>query len=204
MLTALHHNGTRVFTPDEVSAIRLQIQDPRLRALFNVMLFTGMRFSEIKQLIEQPDRYRPDRKIIRIKSTKAAAKRKERTIYLNALGARAVEEFLQDPYLVTLSTWKRDMQQWATRAGLAQLAQYEQTRMYAGSEKMIKYNPCGINVKSTRKTWEAWLIAVYSDKLEMVQAVQGHSDTTELEHYMTIGFTRDEQKQIKEIVGDLL
>jgi len=54
--------------------------------------------------------------------------------------------------------------------------------------------------KSTRCTWEAWLIHTYPPRVFEICLSQGHDETTSLNHYMGIGFTPMEKEQIKQWV----
>ncbi len=42
--------------------------------------------------------------------------------------------------------------------------------------------PRGLSVKSTRKTWESWLVASYPDRFLLVSMSQGHTEFTALKH----------------------
>ncbi len=76
---------------------------------------------------------------------------------------------------------------WAKRARITALPGYEQDN-----------NPTGITVRTTRKTWESWLLASYPDKVINITLSQGHTETTALRHYFNISFTPAERQALKE------
>ena len=47
----------RILSPAEARAIRSAIETPHLRTLFDVLLYTGVKFAELRQLPDDPDRY---------------------------------------------------------------------------------------------------------------------------------------------------
>ena len=70
-----------------------------------------------------------------------------------------------------------------------------------------------INNKSFRKTWESWLVFYYPDKALQIALSQGHTTTTQYEHYLNIPFERlkaaiaevvQENLEIKKKIGERL
>ena len=57
--SALTCNSSRVFTPIEADKIRDVIEKPSSKALFNLMLYTGLRLAEVQQADKQPRDIRP-------------------------------------------------------------------------------------------------------------------------------------------------
>ena len=72
----------RILTPAEVAAIRSVIGRPRLRILFDVMLSTGMRYADLRQVLAEPDRFDEERGTISI----LTRGKKQRTVVLGDRG----------------------------------------------------------------------------------------------------------------------
>lgn len=180
--------GSRIFTPLEVKRIQRVINKPSLLALFNLLLFTGMRLSEVAELARKPLLFDPIRRCIEIHSTKAKAAQAVRKIRLNDQGIEAVKEYLKNPYVPSCpSTWQQNLIRWSRQAHLTEFS-------YPDSPS----NPYKVTVRSTRKTWESWLIACFEDKLPSITKSQGHTEMIGLKHYMDFGFMADELEQIRE------
>jgi integrase len=192
MSSALVSNGSRVFTPDEVKAIRSVISKPSLLALFNLLLYTGMRLSEVRQLVDNPLIFDKERKTILIVSGKTKATQKDRNILLNEKGLQAVRGFLKNPvYPQSPFAWQKNLIRWCRAAHLAELPNpdYESNRY-------------GVTVRSTRKTWESWLMTCHEDKAVRIALSQGHKESTQIGHYLNLLFTDEEYNQICEEVSD--
>ena len=149
-----------------------------------------MRLTEVKQLIMNPKLFDEERKSMLIKSTKKEAKQKTRNVILNPKGIEAVKEFLKNPYYPSSPfVWQKNLIRWCRNAHLEELQIVEH-----------ESNPYGITVRSTRKTWESWLIAVYREEIVMVTSSQGHKETTAIAHYIGLNFTEAEYQDICEEV----
>jgi hypothetical protein len=72
-------------------------------------------------------------------------------------------------------TWKDDLRRWAVNGHL---------------------DPININVKTTRKTWESWLLASFPNDIIKVTLSQGHNSITALQHYMGIGFNDQDKAEM--------
>ena len=193
MSSALHCNGSRVLTPPEADAIRRSASKPTSRALFDVLLFTGLRFSELRQLATDPTVYDETRRQLQIVSTKAKATQGMRNVWLCDKGRVAVQAFLDLGAKMpgNVSTYQGNLIRWAHLAGLAPL----RTATAAS-------NPAGVTARTTRKTLESWLLATYPAEVWNVISSQGHNETTALKHYFNIGFTAAEREAIRaEVVG---
>lgn len=178
--------GSRIFTPLEVKRIQKVISKPSLLALFNLLLFTGMRLSEVAELARKPLLFDPVRRCIEIHSTKSKAKTAVRKVRLNDQGIEAVKEYLKNPYVPSSSsTWQNNLIRWSRQAHLTEFD-------YPDSPS----NPYKVTVRSTRKTWESWLISCYEEKLPTITKSQGHTETVALKHYIDFGFMQDELEQI--------
>ncbi len=188
--SALTCNSSRVLTPEEAYQTRAVIEKPSARALYDLMLYTGLRLAEVKQLAENPGIFDQERRTITIKSGKAKASQISRNVCLSDKGLLAVEEYLKTPSVPkSPSAWQNNLIRWAQRARLTTLPGQEQSS-----------NPTGITVRTSRKTWESWLLAAYPDKVINIVLSQGHTETTALRHYFNISWTQAEREAIKEQV----
>jgi len=188
MASALTCNSSRLLVPDEANKIRDRIEKPSLRALYDLLLYTGLRLVEVKQLAENPAIFDPDRRTITIKSGKTRASQLSRNVCLSDKGLEAVVEYLKNPTVPTSPhVWQDNLIRWSRRAGLPDLPGRE------GSA-----NPTGITVRTTRKSWESWLLSAYPDKVINITLSQGHTETTALRHYFNISFTPAERAAIKD------
>lgn len=193
MPSALSVAGSRVLTPAEADAIRSVISKPSSKALFDLMLYTGLRFSEVRQLAETPAIFDEERRRLYIRSTKAKANGPKRDVVLGDRGRAAVRIFLDLGAKVpaSVSAWQQNLIRWADLAGLAPLP----TATTAG-------NRTGITARTTRKTWESWLLAACPAEITRITLSQGHSETVALRHYLSAAWTEDEIEAIRlEVAG---
>ena len=195
MPSALSVAGSRVLTPTEADALRTVISKPSSKALFDLMLYTGLRFSEVRQLADNPAIFNEGRNRIEIASTKPKAKAKgpKRDVVLGDRARAAVRTFLDLGAKVpaSVSAWQQNLIRWADAAGLAPLP----TATTAG-------NPTGITARTTRKTWESWLLAACPAEITRITLSQGHSETVALRHYLSAAWTEDELEAIRlEVAG---
>ena len=188
--SALTCNNSRVLTPEEADRIRTVIEKPSSRALFDLMLYTGMRLSEVVQLRDSPAIFDQERRTITIKSGKAKATQISRNVCLSDKGLLAVEEYLKNPSVPSSPhVWQANLIRWAQRARLKALPGQEQSG-----------NPTGITVRTSRKSWESWLLAAFPEKVINIVLSQGHTEATALRHYFNISWTQGEREAIKEQV----
>ena len=191
MASALTCNGSRVLTPGEADSIRRVISKPSNRALFDLMLYTGLRLEEVRQLIEHPEIFDEERRLLVIKSGKAKASQKSRNVILSDKGVEAVRAFLQAPKMpASSSAWQTNLIRWSKIAGLSHLPD----RSGEGG------NVYGITVRTSRKSWESWLLTAYEGKAVKIALSQGHTESTALGHYLNLSFTDQEREAIVEEV----
>ena len=187
MVSALICNGSRVLTPGEATSIRRVISKPSNRALFDLMLYTGLRLEEVRQLIEHPEIFDEERRLLVIKSGKAKASQKSRNVILSDKGVEAVRAFLQAPKMpASSSAWQTNLIRWSKIAGLSPLP----GRSEEGG------NVYGITVRTSRKSLESWLLTAYPDRAAWIALSQGHTETTALGHYLNVSFTDQERSDI--------
>jgi len=191
-VSALICNGQRVLTPDEVTAIQSVITKPSSRALFDLLLYTGLRLSEVKQIVDNPAIFDEKRKIITITSSKKEATQKTRNVHLCDNGITAVKAFIQNPQIPSSpSAWQMNLIRWCKSARIEPLA---------GKDPLDTGNIFGITVRTTRKTLESWLLTAYPDRSVYVALSQGHTVLVQLQHYLNLSYTEEERAEIKELV----
>jgi len=195
MSSALVSNGSRVLTPTESDAMRAVIAKPSNRLLFDLLTFTGLRLTEVQQLVAFPNVYDPERRIITIRSGKALATQRTRNVRLCDRGVAAVERFLERPKVpASSSAWQQNLIRWARAARLVPIPGKEHDA----------YNPCGLTVRTTRKTLESWLLASYPAMATYVALSQGHTEITAMRHYLNLSFTPEERAMIADQVAGWL
>lgn len=144
---------------------------------FDTLLQTGMRYIEVQRLHDHPGWfdgnfiYLPKEAVL-----KSWRVQKERNVRLTPRGREAVAKFFTVKNLPGGETWKENLQRWALKVGL---------------------DPVGLGPKTTRKTWESWLMVTYPERfLEVVQS-QGHDVATSLNHYLNMPFTEQDKVRMK-------
>ena len=166
---------TRIFRPYEVTTLINAIPKIEYKTMFETLLYTGARYTELEKLQQHPQWFMNNS--IKMYSSKPKAIYEERYIRLNPQGQRAVSYFLRSkkklPHYVT---WDENLKRWSKDAGM---------------------NTTGISIKSTRKTWESWLVTMYPKQLELIFLSQGHSGLTALKFYLMLPFTEQDIEQMK-------
>lgn len=191
MTSALTCNGSRVLTPGEAALIREVISKPTNRALFDLMIYTGLRLEEVRQLIAVPEIFDEERRRLVIKSGKDKATQKERDVKLCDKGIEAVKAFNKAPKMPSSSSaWQMNLIRWCKAAGITPLP----------GRADDSGNIYGVTVRTSRKTLESWLLTAYPDRAAWVALSQGHTETTSLRHYLNLSFTDEERAAIPDEV----
>lgn len=180
-------SGVRILRPSEYEDIREVIKNMEHQLILDTALLTGMRWVELQRFSAHDEWYDPKGGYIflpREASRKKKRTLKERYVYLSSRGKAIVPLFLKigrkPPSRIT---WNENLKRWAERAGL---------------------DPVGLSAKSTRKTWESWLMASYPDRVLMIAMSQGHTQLTAMNHYLNIPFSAGEKERIKEYTAGWL
>ena len=173
--------GTRVFRPNEFKALLDGCPKIEYKTMLQALLYTGMRYVELQRFQKYPSWFDGDF----IHLPKEASRKKKRTqrerwVRLNNQGKMIVQYFsqLKRP-LPSYQSWNDNLRCWANRANL---------------------DPEGLSVKSTRKTWESWLMFNYPSQMASITLSQGHTQITSLEHYVNMPFTEEDRIRIKNYV----
>jgi len=175
--------NVRVLRPWEYKLLRSGITKKEHRVNFEALLFSGMRYVEAVRLLEKPEMYEPRNGRIHLDSfaiRKKLIKLKERYVILNPLGKYIVEAFIsQNHPLPSYNVWTDNLIRWASNSGL---------------------DPRRLSPKTTRKTWESWLVTKYPMMTNIVFTSQGHNDFVALKHYVTLPFNEQDKKDMEEFV----
>ena len=173
----LTKKGVRIFRPDELQKLIKAIPRSLDLIRFETALYTGARFVELQKLKKHPEFFTGNSIRMTTKKTKAISD--ERYIQLNERGCRAVKQFLeQKKRLPAREGWNASLKRWCKYAGV---------------------DPTGVSAKSTRKTWESYLVTSFPSCTPTIFVSQGHTGMTSLQFYLTLGFTDDEKQQIKKL-----
>jgi hypothetical protein len=60
--------------------------------------------------------------------------------------------------------------------------------------------PDYMSPKTTRKTWESWLVWYYPEKFATIFGSQGHNELTALRHYVNLPFNTRDKEEMKSFV----
>lgn len=173
--------GVRILRPNEWEALLKNVVRKRHRIMLQTLLYTGMRYIELKRFQDYPSWFTGDFiHLPRIADRKVHRTQPERWVRLNQQGRMIVEFFLHiDEKLPAYQNWRDNMRRWAKNAGLAEE---------------------GMSVKTTRKTWESWLMFCYPEYMADITLSQGHDTVTSIQHYLNMPFTEVDLLQMKNYV----
>ena len=202
--------GTRVLRPGEMDRLREVMGKPSNRVVFDCLLFTGLRYAELTQVWEDPSRFDPSVKCLKIDNRKPKAAERAgdyRVVYLSDRGVEAVRDFIQlNKKPSRYDLWLNNLKRWSHVAGMSPLGGMEDgtTSEQMGLEKVP--NVWGISVKTTRKTWECWLFCAFPDRADLIADSMGHSLEVSKKHYRKWfgAFTADEKAKIMEYTAGWL
>ena len=175
--------NTRILRPYECKLLIDNI--PKLDSVnkFETLLYTGMRYIEVQRLYKHPEWFNGET----IHLTNKAIKKKkvtvtERYVHLNPVGRRAVSHFLKSKTnLPDYSTWRANLCRWM-----------KNTKLYSDY----------MSPKTTRKTFESWLVTFYPEKFNQIFLSQGHNQLTALRHYLNLPFSKtDKEDMFQFVVG---
>lgn len=176
--------SNRVLSPQEFDAIYEIIQKDKFKKAWDNALHTGMRCRELWYFSQHPEWHNAKRRTIfipKLYTKKVKIKEKERNVHLTRTYNQILALYLKDNgglyYPEKTRSWYDNVRRWAKKAGIEDW--------------------WNINVKTTRKTWESWLFISYPEKAPQILLSQGHIQSTALTHYLNLGFTDEEKREIK-------
>jgi len=166
--------SVRVFRPWEIRSLVRAIPKNEYKDKFEALLYTATRYKELQWLYEHPNRFHGSS--IHIKNTKARVKDAYRYVHLNMQGQRAVENFLRSKTnLPTYQSWGENLKRWCINANI---------------------KPDHACAKSTRKTFESWLVITYPHRTLEILASVGHEENTALKHYLMFPFSEQDKRDM--------
>lgn len=170
--------GVRVLRPWELQALIDAIPKNDFKTMFKAALYSGMRYIELRRLQECPQWYNGHFiHLTKDAIRKKKIKMKERYVHLTPVGKEVINSFLNiKKRCPGYATWDINLQRWATKAGI---------------------NPTNIGAKTTRKTWESYLVATYPEKTFAIVMSQGHDTDTSLHHYLNLAFPKEDRLSIQ-------
>ena len=168
-------SGTRILRPSEFKALINAVDKIENKENLEALLYTGARYSELLVLQNEPKLFKGN--AIKMPAVKKKRTHNERYIRLNPQGIRAIEYFLRhERQLPAYQGWDVNLKRWALKAEI---------------------DPQGITVKTTRKTFESWLVTKYPRSLEYVFLSQGHNQMTALRFYLMLPFTDQDKIEME-------
>jgi len=173
-------NNVRILRPSEYKLIHRNLMKRHHKIFLDTLLFTGMRYVEAQRLQKNPDWF--DEEFIHMPNEKYFAKRRQmdRVIKLTPRARQLMPFFLESKKkLPTKQTWGENLKRWA---------------------KNVQLNPIHLCAKTSRKTFESWLLFYYPNNMYQVASSQGHTSTVSLGHYMNVGLTEEDRIIMKEFV----
>ena len=173
--------GVRILRPCEYEALRRGAKKLENQVRLDALLLTGLRYVEAQRLQKHPKWF--DGKFIHLPEyaqRKWKRKQQERWVRLNPQAQSVLPFFFKAKPLPSWKAWALCLRRWAVRGGL---------------------DPVGLGPKTTRKTWESWLVATYPDRLVEICLSQGHTELTSLKYYLNLPFTEVDKLEMKKWVA---
>ncbi len=174
-------NGTRIFRPREWELMLKGCPKVDYKTLLEALLYTGMRYIEMQRFQASPDWFDGDFiHLPKEASLKPKRTQPERWVRLNNQGKMAIRHLLGiKTMLPSYQSWNDNLKCWAKRSGL---------------------DSKGLSVKSTRKTWESWLMFFFPQQMPLIVQSQGHTMLISVQHYLNMPFTEVDRIEIKNFV----
>jgi len=189
----------RILRPGECKQLIEAIPKQEYKALFRAMLFTGMRYIEMQRLQKHPSWF--DGEFINLPKEsvhKHMRTQLERSVRLNPIGRMAIEHFLQCRIVLpSYQSWVCNLACWGYHAKLHGAEKYINTKQ---KNHRTEYLCEGLGSKTTRKTYESWLVFYYPNRLTEVLLSQGHDHLTSVKHYLNMPFNEHDRIDMKDFV----
>ena len=192
---------TLVFRPGEYKEVTKRC-DRNYKIIFDVLLYTGMRYEEIMRLRQHEEWFDPDnRKIFLPPEAQKKVKRAmlPRTISLSYQGKSAVEN-LFDIRLPMTSVIDQYIYRNFGMICPSQIIELSVPKKTRWGTEITHYTNHPFSLKSFRKTYESWLLTYYTNREMAVAQSQGHNTFTQFDHYLVSSFTERDRLEMKEFV----
>ena len=172
----------RIFRPWELKALLSAIPKKQNKTQFEFLFYTGMRYIEAQAVHEREDLFDGEHihlipKLIK----KPKCTIKDRYVKLSPVGRRVAEDYFKlEKGLPHWNTWRENLQRWALKG---------------------KIDPSFMSTKSTRKTWESYLIFTYPQWRDAIFITMGHSEMTALKNYVNLPFSQVNKDNMRRFVA---
>ncbi len=121
----LYVNNVRILTVEEYQKLRSAIPKDEFKTKLDILLITGMRYTEYLRLYDHKEWYLEKRNILFLSAEaqkKVKRKQKERTINnLPSMFNYLLKDFWQARKPPLESTWNKDLQRWCIAAGISRM-----------------------------------------------------------------------------------
>ena len=174
--------GVRILRPWELKALLKAIPKKYSKTQFEFLFYTGMRYVEAEAVKQRQDLFDGENihltpELIR----KPKCTIKDRYVKLNPIGRRVAEEYFKlKKDLPHWNTWRENLTRWSNKA---------------------KIDNSYLSVKTTRKTWESYLIFTYPQYRDAIFISQGHTELTALKNYINLPFSQRNKDSMLTYVG---
>lgn len=172
----------RILRPWELKALVQAIPKKESKNQFEFLFYSGMRYVEAQAILDRPDLFDGEHIHLTpniIKKPKCTIK--DRYVKLNPVGRRVAEDyFKQKKPLPHWNTWRENLERWALKG---------------------KIDPSFMSVKTTRKTWESYLILTYPQWRDAVFISQGHTELVALRNYVNLPFSQVNKDNMRRYVA---
>lgn len=166
----------RILRADEWEALRKGATLLKNQVHLDVLLYTGMRYVEAQRLHGRPEWFDGQFVFLPAEAVlKHERKQVERWVRLPPKGKEVLPLFFQTKQLPSTQVWWSNLKRWALRVNL---------------------DPVGLSPKTTRKTWESWLMSTYPEHSNEIVLSQGHTSLTSLRHYLNMPFLAEDKERI--------
>lgn len=170
---------TRILTPEEYDQFTQSMKNMRLKTIFEIAFYTGLRYAELQRLHTHPEWIQPVRKNIHLPlegQRKVKRRQLTRDIPIAPQIQNTLPYFFKNSPPASVIAWNEWLKRTAWKAGFE--------------------DDTGFGAKLTRKTIECWMI-VSGLPLNKIYKRQGHTDIVSMEHYQNLAFTDGEVAEIQ-------
>lgn len=177
-VTTRKGHRTRILTPTEYDSLTHSMTKLRLKTIFEILMWSGMRYVELQRLHANPEWVLKGRNVIHlpyVAQKKVKRSQVERYIHIVPQISNLLPYFFDNKKPSTYANWHKYLQRTCVLANL---------------------NPSGVNVKTTRKTIESWMI-VAGIPVNQICLWQGHDHLTSMNYYQGLAFTDSEKNEIQ-------
>jgi hypothetical protein len=198
--TPITRQGVTILRPGECKALIEAIPKQDYKTIFRALLFSGMRYIEMQRFQKHPNWF--DSEFINLPKEsvhKQLRTQMERAVRLNPIGRMTIEHFLQlKTVMPSYQSWNANLACWAFHAKLH--GSESLLKKKANGSEVTEFRCKGLSCKSTRKTYESWLVYYYPNRITEILLSQGHNQITSIQHYLNMPFNEHDKIDMKEFV----